>query len=161
MSEVNVDIPSSSSDFDLFDCSVPFYEIATSGKIPFSYSSVNYSADTRLALLKCFETGALPKYSLYARDKALLRDSADTDWYSGNFEEWGEIVSSQLSEWNKVSDKIASRQIIGHKKLAEGVFETVFDSGYKVTVNYNTADYNAEGISVAAKGYKIEGGAAL
>lgn len=159
-SEINVDVPVSSSDFDLFDSSIPFYETVISGRIPFSYGSINYSADTDTAFLKCIETGALPKYSLYYRDKSLLRDSADTDWFSGNFAEWSDTVTSQLGEWNKVSEKIASRSILSHKKLADGVFETVFDSGYKVVVNYNNSDYTSDNLSVTAKGYKIEEGMA-
>lgn len=159
-SEINVDVPVSSSDFDLFDRSVPFYETVIGGRIPFSYESINYSADTDTAFLKCIETGALPKYSLYSRDKALLRDSTDTDWFSGNFGEWSDTVSAQLNEWNKVSEKIASRGILSHTKLVDGVFETVFDSGYKVVVNYNDSDYTSENVSVTAKGYKIEEGMA-
>ena len=154
-SEINSDIPASSRDYDLFDRSVPFYEIVLSGKVPFSYSSINYSSDVDTAFLKCIETGALPKYSLYYRDKALLRDSADTDWFSGNFDEWSETVTAQLSEWNEVSKKIGSGKILSHKELSEGVFETAFDSGCSVIVNYNETEYISDSLTVSARGYHV------
>jgi len=154
-SQVNTNAPKSSSEYDLFDSSVPFYEIALSGKLTFSYASLNLSADNNAEYLKCIETGAVPKYSFYWRDKSLLRDSIDTDWYSGNFNEWKKEAFNQIEEYKKFSEKVGNREIVSHKKLADGVYETLYKSGVTAIVNYTNADYTYNNNTVSAEDYLL------
>lgn len=151
--DVDVDLPVSSSNHDLFDRSVPFYEIAVSGQKAFSYRSLNYSADNASSFLKCIETGALPKYSLYARDKSLLRDSSSTEWYNGNFSEWKSTVISQIKDYNSFAANIGSGAITAHEELAAGVYKTVFETGYGVIVNYTEKDFLYGTVTVPANDY--------
>ena len=41
--------------------------------------------------------------------------------------------------------------------LSPGVFETVYDNGVSVTVNYNNVDYTMGGITFPATDYVIKG----
>lgn len=153
--EVNVDIPVSSSNYDLFDASVPFYEIALSGRVSFSYESLNSFSNMNSAFLKCIETGALPKYSLYYRSKSVLRDSTSTQWFNGGFEDWNTVVSEQINEYTKFTDKIGDREIVSHTQLADGVFKTSFASGCSVIVNYTQNEFEYDSKSVPANNYII------
>lgn len=154
-SEINGNIPISSSNHDLFDSSVPFFEIALSGRIAFSYKSLNSFSDVDSAFLKCVETGALPKYSLYYGSKSLLRDSDSTEWFNGNFDDWNTAVAEQINEYKDFSDKIGDREIISHEQLAEGVFKTVFASGKSVVVNYTEKEFEYGETKISSIDYVI------
>ncbi len=154
-SEINTDIPISSSNFDLFDASVPFYEIVLSGKTEFTYKSLNYFSDVNTAFLKCIETGATPKYSLYYNSKSHLRDSISTDWFNGNFAEWQEQVTKQIGVYKNFVENIGDLSIESHIELASGVYKTDFASGKSVIVNYNESDFEYGAKTVPAGDFAV------
>ena len=51
--------------------------------------------------------------------------------------------------------------MVNHERLAPNVYRTTYENGKQVIVNYNTVDYLVEelGVTVAARGYYVTGGA--
>ena len=50
------------------------------------------------------------------------------------------------------------QRITGHEIVNSDVKVTVYENGAKVYVNYGTADYTADGVTVPARSYIVTGG---
>ena len=48
--------------------------------------------------------------------------------------------------------------IVGHEQLAPGITATRYEDGRQVFVNYTGQDYNAQGVTVPARSYRVTGG---
>jgi len=154
-SELVVDLPYNSSRFDLLDSSVPFYEIAVSGVVPYSYTSINMSADCRLSFLKCIETGAVPKYSLVVGDMSLLAESLGTDWYAGDSKVWVPYIIEQLKEYKDYRGKIENGHIVAHSLVTPYLSKTVFENGVTVLVNFGADPVQYKNIAIDAESYVL------
>ncbi len=155
LSEINTDIPRSSSKSDMFDLCVPFYEIVMSGKCGFAYSPINFNPDINTAFLKCIETGAIPQFGFYKNNKLNLRDSSDTDWYTGQFSEWLPELETYMQEYNAYSAKIDNRHIVSHIRLSQDVYKTGYENGCEVIVNYSDSEFDYNGTIVEGGTYMI------
>lgn len=156
-SEMTVDLPHDSSRYDLFDGSVPFYEIVVSGILPHSYDSLNTFADCELAFLNCIETGAVPKYSLVYGDMSKLSESQGTSWYAGDMDTWVPYIVEQVQEYRSYREKIGNGHIVAHSDLSDEVSCTVFENGVTAIVNYGTQPAQYAGYTVAGRSYVVLG----
>ncbi|MNW68851.1 hypothetical protein D3C74_477260 [compost metagenome] len=52
---------------------------------------------------------------------------------------------------------VQNQSIVKHEKLSDGVYQTTFEKGKTVIVNYNDAAVKVNGVSVAAKSYQVGG----
>lgn len=50
---------------------------------------------------------------------------------------------------------LANQFIVGHTRLAEGVYQTTYEDGTRVVVNYSTQPYTAGPVSVPAQGFMV------
>ncbi|WP_424768408.1 DUF5696 domain-containing protein [Paenibacillus sp. sgz302251] len=147
------DVPLYDSGFDVTDEAVPFYSIVTSGWIPSYGEPLNLSSRPRDYMLKLIETGTYPAYQFIARDSALLTGT-EFDWlYSGDYGAWRDKLLGQYGGLGEAMQDILGHAIANHEKLAEGVFETTFDNGARVVVNYNDSGVAVRGMTVPAGGY--------
>ena len=46
-----------------------------------------------------------------------------------------------------------SQYIVGHEKLASGIYKTTYENGKTVLVNYNYADYDYNGTTVPKRNF--------
>jgi len=54
-------------------------------------------------------------------------------------------------------NEVRTLTITGHRKLAEGVYETTFEGGKSVIVNYNDTPFQAGDVAVGAEDYALGG----
>ena len=52
---------------------------------------------------------------------------------------------------------VQNKPITDHKKLQEGVFQTTYEGGKTVIVNYNAADVEVDGKTIKAKDFFVGG----
>ncbi len=45
--------------------------------------------------------------------------------------------------------------IVGHRSLAAGVYETTYDNGKRIVVNYNESPYHGSGYEVEARDFAV------
>src|SRR5690606_216989 len=88
--------------------------------------------------LKNIEYGALPVFELTKRSSSLLKDATRYNiLFSSEFDLWKD---SLLNEYKIQSEQMGYLQdiaIVDHKELAEDVYETVYEDGSRVIVNYS------------------------
>ncbi len=144
-----VDLPVCSSGYDVMDEDVPFAQIVLSGLVPYSVNSINLSSNPTQLFLKEIETGSMLHYSYITGDRTNLIDSSLNYLYSPDYNFW---FSNMTENFKKSSDLVAATagsSIYEHKKLADGVFETDYENGIGIIVNYNNAQWEQSGLKVS------------
>ncbi len=151
-------LPSESSGFDVASDSIPFYQIALHGLIPYSSEPVNLSPDPQKAFLKAMETGSLLAFQFIAADADAARYSRNDTLYSASYDRWKEIAMQQYKEWAAVMGDKLTMRIVDHSRLADDVYRTVYENGDAVTVNYSSVRYDRDGLTVEPLAYCFEKG---
>lgn len=132
-----MDAPISEYGNELIDENIPFYQMAIHGFVSYSSPAINLASDWQKTMLKAIETGSCLKFTLLRQNADILMDSYYNDLYSCDFNIW---FGKSVEEYNRaavVLDKVAGKKMIGHSKIADGVYETIYEGGIKTIVNYN------------------------
>lgn len=154
-SDFMFNVPSEGSNFDSSYDSIPFYQIAVHGLIPYSSEPINLSADTRLTFLKAIETGSILQYRLMFAQADAARYSRNSELYSATYEYWAPVIEEQYTEWVSAMGNRVSLEIVDHGKLCNGVYKTDYSDGSAVIVNYNDKQYVADDVAVDALSFCV------
>lgn len=155
-----VNAPLTSNHFNIAYESIPFYSIVLHGYVDLAGAPMNHGRDqdSRAALLKTLETGSLLHYQWFYEQPSVIRDTKLNSMYSPYYGNWLDEAAKLYLEANQVLKDVQDQIITDHRKLAEGVYETTFEKGQRIIVNYNKAAVTAGGISIEAQGYRVMGG---
>lgn len=138
---------------NIIDESVPFYQIALHGLVNYSGSAINLSEDQTDMILKSAETGAGLYYTFINASTSVLQDGEYTQYYACNFTDWKDSAVELYNDFNSKLGDVYNQYIVGHEKLANGVYKTTYENGKAVVVNYNYADYDYEGTTVPQRDF--------
>lgn len=146
-----------SSEYGTMYGTIPFRQLVMNGLTEYTTLNVNMSADrSSYYLLQAFELGSIPKFTISAENVDVLKNSEYSDYISIQYSAIKDSIKSLYSEYSKGLEEIGSTQIVNHQMLAKNVFETTYESGAKVIVNYNKYAVTAAGHQLDALGYIIE-----
>lgn len=138
---------------NIIDEAVPFYQIALHGLVNYSGSAINLSEDQTDMILKSAETGAGLYYAFMNAPSSALQDGEFTQYYACNFLDWKDTAIELYNKFNNSLGDIYNQYIVGHEKLASGVYKTTYESGKTVIVNYNYADYDYNGTKIPQRDF--------
>jgi hypothetical protein len=155
-----VDIPLQDSKYNITDESVPFYQMVIHGYIDYSGKAVNLSDDqsVKVALLKNLEYGANVHFIWAYKDSSEIKNTEFDFWYSVNYKTWIAAAEQMYADSQKVLSTVRDQHIVDHKKLQGGVFETIYENGTWIKVNYNSTSVTVNGVTVDALSYATGGG---
>lgn len=144
------------------DEQVPFYPIALHGLLTYSTSSGNERAQPVEGYLRDLEYGAMPYYMVTQASPSVLQNTQENRLYSSQFHTNVERIAREYNGYAEVNRDVAGQFIEDHRRLADGVYETVYEGGRTIWVNYNLVPYEAMGKRVEAQAYlvTVEGGEA-
>lgn len=152
-------VPVTSSDFDIEDETVPFYQLSLSGLIGMSTPPINQNGNPERAFLKAVETGICPGYLWIKSDSYILKNTAYNNLYGATFDGWRDTASKHYSMWRELCRATGGSRMVSHKNLSRDVTYTLYENGTAVLVNYGDVAYTDEnGNSVKAVSYSISGG---
>ena len=136
-------VPLGASGYFIQSDEVPFYQLAVHGYIEYSGEPQNLSADKRFSFLRSVEYGALPHhFGIYAPSTDLNR-SALAGMFSACYLDWLPDAAEQARMAEDIYKNIAGRRIIDHFTVSDGVYTTVYENKYAVTVDYNSTTLKA------------------
>ena len=138
---------------NIVDESVPFYAIALHGIVNYSGSALNLSEDETDMILKSVETGAGLYYTFMNASTSVLQNTEYTQYYACNFLDWKDTAIELYNRFNTELGDVYSQYIVGHEKLASGIYKTTYENGKTVLVNYNYADYDYNGTTVPKRNF--------
>jgi hypothetical protein len=133
--------PSVCSGYDIIDETVPFYQLALDGLVSMSLEPVNRSSDPHKLLLKTIETGTSIQFSWFFNDPYILKNTRYNHLYGSDYHAWLMDALAYYKEVIRVADIIGESYILSHRKLAPEVYETKYENGKSVVVNYSGIDY--------------------
>nr|WP_297707979.1 DUF5696 domain-containing protein [uncultured Butyrivibrio sp.] len=153
------DISRENSNYTTFTYDIPFKQLVLSGLADITTTQVNMSSkEENYFVLQAAELGVIPKYTVSYENEDVLKNSDYTSLYAVNYAGQKESIERVYEKCGEILEKTGTTQIKNHKTLAEGVFETTYESGAVVRVNYNLYDVTLEdGTTINALDYCIEG----
>ena len=147
-----VNLPGS-SDYDMTDYAVPFYQMVISGLVSYSGKAVNLAADTESAFLTALETGSGLHYTLLANsDSELIKDTRYDYLIGANASEWLPTIEAQYNRLREASVKLGGR-LVSYEVLQNGVVKSGYSGGGSVIINKTSMTVSVDGKEIAPKGY--------
>jgi len=155
-----VDAPMTSSGFNLTDESIPLFQLVYHGYVSYAGTPWNLAdnQDARLNFLQALETGAGLHYTWFYAEASAIKLTGFDHYYSADYRSWLEEASQQYRELHEAIGDVAAQTIIDHRRLAEGVYQTTYDGGKTIIVNYNDTATQVDGVRIDAMDYAIGGG---
>ena len=150
--------PISSSKENLFDSSIPFYQIVLHGYIPCSSEPLNQVSNYEETVLKIIETGTIPSFLWIYEENSILKETEYSNYYSVNYRPWLEKAADLYEKIENILKDCKNVRITSHQELTEGVYCTTYENGVSVYVNYTEKNAVIDSIEIPAKGYKRTGG---
>lgn len=153
-----VHAPTHSSSMNLADEDVPFYQIALHGYFQLAGEPFNMDADQnpKLSMLKALETGSNIYYEWFYSEPSIVKDTDFNGLYALYYRDWLDDAVKIYREADPVLREVGNQPIIGHRKLGDGVYLTVFANGTTVAVNYNPTAVTVEGVKIGPESYSLQ-----
>ncbi len=149
-----LEAPSSSSNFKVFNKSIPFYQIVLSGYYNYASYPLNINnKDNQYLFLKMIETGSIPYFSWINGESRLLKDSEYNNLYSLGIDSWIDQGVDYYSKANKVLSDLTNKVIIDHQNIEKNVYKTTFENGVSIVVNYNDNEIQINDVVVAGNSF--------
>jgi hypothetical protein len=148
-------LPLYRNDYVFADETVPFYPIATHGLVRLYGDPTNLDSDPQRDFLTRLEYGMLPTYELTYREPIVLNRTTYNELYSSHYQEWIERAAAEYEVSLVQLGHTVSQYIVGRRRLAPQVFETIYEDGTSVIVNYSDAAYAEGAIRVEPLGYLV------
>jgi len=136
--------------------SVPFYQIAVHGVVPYHGWPGNLRSEPQRDYLRNVEYGALPTFELTERDSSLLKEAVRYNiLFSSEYEVWKDVVLREYQEQGEMMGYLQDVAIVDHRQLDVDVFETVYEDGSRVIVNYRSRPWSQGDVVVEPLDYVL------
>ncbi|MDF2716508.1 MAG: hypothetical protein K0R28_3433 [Paenibacillus sp.] len=151
-------VPLDSSRFVYTDETVPFYQIALHGLIPYYADTSNNQDDPRVHLLRMLEYGALPSYILTHQPPSDLKRTLYDELLGSEYTVWEKPAAAEYAKVAEVLAPLAGKTIEDHRSLMPKVYQTVYSDGTRIIVNYNRSSVTIDGQIIEPYGFGIRKG---
>lgn len=150
--------PIRSSNYQVFDESIPFYQLVFKGYISMSVKPLNFTENYNKTFLKAVETGSGLGYILINEYDNELISAKQNVFYAAVYKDNKEKIASDISRYQNLFNSIKNETIKSHNILDNGFYETVFANGVSVYVNYTESDKQLDGLTVKAGNFAVKDG---
>lgn len=152
------DVPVTSSNFDLFDYDIPFYEIVIHGYLPYTTKAVNASANANDTIMLALLTATPVHYDMMYADPNDFTDSDYETLFYSNYKGWLEPSAKVYKLYQDELKDFANLHITGYNRISGDEMETEFEGGKTIKVNTRemTLTVNGKDIDLAQYGLKGE-----
>lgn len=153
------DVPLYSSNYDVFDYDVPFYQMVIHGYIPYSSKPINASANADELLLLSVLTGSSVQYEVMYSDPNDFTDSEYDEYFYTYYKGWIDEAASQYKLLNDTVSAVSDSTITKFVRNSATELAVTYSNGTTITVNtakrtvkvgtqeFSLADYGLEGVS--------------
>ena len=133
---------------------VPFFPLAVHGLVRYTGDESNLRSD-RDEFLRAIEYGALPTFELTTNPSVLLTRTQYNRLYSSRFADWEPQIVDEYELFVRQLGYTVNQFMEDHRQIADGVYETVYEDGTRVIVNYKTRRYADGDNAVEGQNYLI------
>ncbi len=144
--------PLKSTESDLFDIDVPFYQIVFKGKKEITSEAVNAGEIIDKKVLQALETGSSMLYTICNNYNSTMTYSPFKGIYGSQYSDNKDVILKYANQYKDVYADISGQTIVDHEFITKDVRVTTYSNGVKIYVNYSNTEYEtADGI-IAAMG---------
>ena len=151
------DVPYQSTLYEIFDYSIPFYQLVLNGLVDYSGESINALSEKGLNehIMRIIETGSNIAFTLsYDSSEKLLQ----TDYNEYFYTYYGDWLPEIKEAYTILSELgIYACDFTSHEMVDNNVFKVTYTSDTEVitiVLNYTRSDFVYEGVTIPAKSYK-------
>ena len=138
-------IPLYSSNYDLFDYDVPFYQMVIHGVIPYSSKAINASSNADELLLLSLMTGSGVHYDMmYASPNDFTDCEFDSLFYT-NYEGWLERAAEEYKLFNGTISSLSDKTITKYERTSEKAFSVTYSDGTVISIDIENYTYTVNG----------------
>ena len=147
--------PVGGSNFTVLDRTIPFYQLVLHGFVNYAGQPFNFTPGYRKNILRSLETGASPYYLWTYSPSSLLKETDYDHFYSSYYADWLDEAGKVYQEINRVLQELQDQRIIDHQRLQEQVYQTTYEDGTAIIVNYNQEPVRINGLQIKEEDYLI------
>lgn len=150
-------VPLYSSNYDLFDYDVPFYQMVIHGYIPYSSKPVNASSNADELRLLSMMTGSGINYMFMYNSPNDFVDTKYDRYFYANYEGWLETAAKDYKLYNELVSSLNDETIVKYTHETSYVYSVEYSDGtvIKVDVDNDTISVNGQELSLAD--YELKG----
>lgn len=150
-----INVPLSSSGFNITDYDIPFYQLVLHGYVPYSTRPMNEAADPDELFLLSIASGSAVHYDFIYEDAS---EVADTDYnvlFYANYKGW---INAAAAEYKLASEVLGpvSDQVITNYEIDGDVITTTYENGYQTVVDLETGSIMVDGRTYVLSDYDTE-----
>jgi len=152
----SLNVSRESSDFGVSYTSVPFRQLVMNGLTQFTTLDVNGARSGEdYFLLQALETGALPKFTVFAEKADVLMEAHISQYFAAEYAHVAPTIKDLYKAYEAAFKRIGTKEIVNHETLAPNVYGTTYANGVRVLVNYNLYPVTVGAYKLDAEGYRI------
>ncbi|MBQ7955204.1 MAG: hypothetical protein IJ282_05590 [Lachnospiraceae bacterium] len=154
-----INTPISHNTYDIVDESIPLYQMIIHGNVNYSTELLNFYdlEDTTELVLNMIEYGAAPHYVFTWEESSKMKNTGLNRYYATTYDVWKQEAMDIYGQVNEALKYVTDAQIIEHEIISEDVRKVTYDNGVIIYVNYGDEAQKADGETVPAGSYRLEG----
>lgn len=154
-----INMPSSSSGFNIADEEVPFMQMVLHGYMDYAGKPLNLEdeQDAAFQLLRSVELGSAPHFQWSYEPSEELKFTRYDHLFTTHYQDWYDPAVSLYREANKVLSKVRTRPITDRILHKDGVVEMKYEGGVSIIVNYTDQPVHIGGVKIDAQSFKLGG----
>lgn len=153
-----MNVPLTSSRYDIFDEDIPFYQLVLHGVIPYSSTAVNADANPVDTVLMAAVTGSSLTYDMLWEDTELLKNTEFDIYYYANYR--GNIgrAAQAYKAVEPILSKVSGCTIDDYITDGGSCIAAVYSDGTEVTVDFEAKTIACDGVLCDLGAIEREGG---
>ena len=144
--------PLNSTESDLFDIDVPFYQIVFKGKKEITSEAVNAGEIIDKKVLQALETGSSMLYTICNNYNSTMTYSPFKGIYGSQYSDNKDVILKYANQYKDIYADISGQTIADHEFITKDVRVTTYSNGVKIYVNYSNNEYETADGTIAAMG---------
>ncbi len=150
-------VPLYSSNYDLFDYDVPFYQMVVHGYIPYSSKPVNASSSADELRLLSVGTGSAIHYELMYNSPNELTDSLYEDYFYAGHEGWLDIAAKDYAMFKDLAASIKNETITAYSQIDSNSFKVTYSDNTSIEIDLDNGTCKINGQEKNLADYELKG----
>lgn len=151
-------VPVYSSQYNVVDYDIPFYQMVVHGYVPYSSTAVNANSNAEEVFLLSLASGSGIHYDMIYKEAYELLDTDYAEFYYANYDSWMNQAIEQYNASEAILSQVSEMVITDYQIDNEtGIIKTTYDDSVVVTVDTKNATADVNG-TVYDLSSALEGG---
>lgn len=150
-------VPLTSSNYDVFDYDIPFYELVIHGLVPYTTKAINASANASDTILLALATATPVHYDMMYTDPNKFTDSDYDNLFYSSYKGWLDQSAQIYKLYKENLSDFTNLKITDYQRISADVIETTFEGGKTVRVDTRNVKLTVNGSEIDLAKYGLKG----